>query len=47
VDQIAGTIRSMLDDPARTRTMGEAARALVDGLGTSRVLGAMRSLGSV
>jgi UDP-2,4-diacetamido-2,4,6-trideoxy-beta-L-altropyranose hydrolase len=47
VDQVAGTIRSMLDDPARTRTMGEAARALVDGLGTSRVLGAMRLLDSV
>lgn len=47
VDQIAGTIRSMLDDPARTRMMGEAAMALVDGLGTSRVQGAMRSLDSV
>ncbi|MGY2905011.1 UDP-2,4-diacetamido-2,4,6-trideoxy-beta-L-altropyranose hydrolase [Bradyrhizobium sp. URHC0002] len=47
VDQIAGTLQSMLDDPARTRAMGEAARALVDGLGTSRVREAMRSLDSV
>jgi UDP-2,4-diacetamido-2,4,6-trideoxy-beta-L-altropyranose hydrolase len=47
VDQIAGTLQSMLDDPARTRGMGEAAGALVDGLGTSRVLEAMRSLDSV
>jgi UDP-2,4-diacetamido-2,4,6-trideoxy-beta-L-altropyranose hydrolase len=47
VDQIAGTLQSMLDDPARTRAMGEAARALVDGLGTSRVREAMRSLASV
>jgi UDP-2,4-diacetamido-2,4,6-trideoxy-beta-L-altropyranose hydrolase len=47
VDQIAGTLQSMLDDPARTRTMGEAARALVDGLGTSRVREVMRSLDSV
>lgn len=47
VDQIAGTIRSMLDDPARTRAMGAAARALVDGLGTSRVREEMRSLNRV
>jgi UDP-2,4-diacetamido-2,4,6-trideoxy-beta-L-altropyranose hydrolase len=47
VEQIAGTLRSMLDDPARTRAMGEAAGALVDGLGTSRVRAAMRSLDSV
>jgi UDP-2,4-diacetamido-2,4,6-trideoxy-beta-L-altropyranose hydrolase len=47
VDQIAGTLQSMLNDPARTRAMGEAAGALVDGLGTSRVLEAMRSLDSV
>jgi UDP-2,4-diacetamido-2,4,6-trideoxy-beta-L-altropyranose hydrolase len=47
VDQIAGTIRSMLDDPARTRMMGEVARALVDGRGSSRVRDAMRSLDSV
>ncbi|MCK1640773.1 UDP-2,4-diacetamido-2,4,6-trideoxy-beta-L-altropyranose hydrolase [Bradyrhizobium sp. 157] len=46
-DQMAETIRSMLDDPARVRAMGEAARALVDGLGTSRVLEAMRSLDSI
>jgi UDP-2,4-diacetamido-2,4,6-trideoxy-beta-L-altropyranose hydrolase len=36
-DQIAGSIQSMLDDPARTRAMGEAAWALVDGQGTARV----------
>jgi UDP-2,4-diacetamido-2,4,6-trideoxy-beta-L-altropyranose hydrolase len=47
VDQIAGTLQSMLDDPARTRAMGEAARALVDGLGTSRVREAMRSVDCV
>jgi UDP-2,4-diacetamido-2,4,6-trideoxy-beta-L-altropyranose hydrolase len=45
-DQIAGTLWSMLDDPVRTRAMGLVARALVDGLGTSRVREAMRSLGS-
>ena len=45
VDQIAGTLQSMLDDPARTRAMGEAARSLVDGLGTSRVREVMRSDG--
>ena len=43
VDQTAATLRSILDDPARTRAMGEAAGALVDGLGTSRVREAMRS----
>jgi UDP-2,4-diacetamido-2,4,6-trideoxy-beta-L-altropyranose hydrolase len=32
-DQIASTIQSMLDDPAQTRAVGEAARALVDGPG--------------
>ena len=37
----------MLDDPERTRAMGEAARSLVDGLGTSRVRESMRSLDSV
>ncbi len=47
VDQLAGAIRAMLDDPAKTLAMGEAARALVDGLGTSRVREAMRSLGRV
>jgi len=47
VDQIAGTLQSMLADPVRTRAMGEAARALVDGLGTSRVREAMRALDSV
>lgn len=43
VDQIAGTLRSMLDDLARTRAMGLVARTLVDGLGNSRVREAMRS----
>lgn len=43
-DQMAEAIQSMLDDPARTQAMGEVARALVDGLGVSRVLEAMRSL---
>ncbi len=47
VHRLAGAIRSILDDPARTRAMGEAAGALVDGLGTSRVREAMRSLESV
>lgn len=47
VDQIAGTLQSMLDDPARTREMGAAAGALVDGLGTSRVREAMRSLDGI
>jgi UDP-2,4-diacetamido-2,4,6-trideoxy-beta-L-altropyranose hydrolase len=46
-DQIAGILRSMLDDPARTRATGLAARMLVDGLGTRRVREAMRSVGSV
>lgn len=41
-DQIAGSIQSMLDDPARTRTMGEIAQKLVDGQGSHRVLGAMK-----
>jgi UDP-2,4-diacetamido-2,4,6-trideoxy-beta-L-altropyranose hydrolase len=45
-DQIAGTLRSMLDDPARTRAMGLVARTLVDGLGTSRVREMMRSVDS-
>ena len=31
VDQIAGTLQSMLDDPARTRAMGEAAGRLSTG----------------
>jgi UDP-2,4-diacetamido-2,4,6-trideoxy-beta-L-altropyranose hydrolase len=43
-DQIAAAIRSMLGDPARASAMGEAAQALVDGHGTSRVRGAMRSV---
>lgn len=47
MDRLAGAIRAMLDDPARTRAMGEAACALVDGRGTSRVREAMRSLESV
>lgn len=47
VERLAGAIRSMLDDPAWTRAMGEAAGALVDGLGTSRVWEAMRTLESV
>ncbi|XSC45914.1 hypothetical protein ACF1BQ_007915 [Bradyrhizobium sp. RDT10] len=47
VDQIAGSIRSMLGDPARTRAMGEAAWALVDGPGTSRVQEAMKALDGV
>jgi hypothetical protein len=34
----------MLGDPARASAMGEAAQALVDGHGTSRVRGAMRSV---
>jgi UDP-2,4-diacetamido-2,4,6-trideoxy-beta-L-altropyranose hydrolase len=41
-DQIAAAIRSMLGEPARARAMGEAAQALVDGQGTSRVREAMR-----
>ena len=45
--QMAGTLWSMLDDPARTRAMGLVARTLVDGLGTSRVREAMRSVASV
>lgn len=45
-DQIAATLWSMLDDPARTRAMGLVARTLVDGLGTSRVREAMRAVGS-
>jgi UDP-2,4-diacetamido-2,4,6-trideoxy-beta-L-altropyranose hydrolase len=45
-DEIARTVRSMLDDPARTRAMGKAAWALVDGLGACRVREVMRSLGT-
>jgi hypothetical protein len=37
----------MLEDPARTRAMGEAAWVLVDGLGARRVREAMSSLGGV
>jgi UDP-2,4-diacetamido-2,4,6-trideoxy-beta-L-altropyranose hydrolase len=44
VDQMAGTLRSMLHDPLPTRAMGLVARTLVDGLGTSRVREAMRSV---
>jgi UDP-2,4-diacetamido-2,4,6-trideoxy-beta-L-altropyranose hydrolase len=47
VDQIAGTLQSILADSVRTRAMGEAAGSLVDGLGTSRVREAMRSLDGV
>jgi UDP-2,4-diacetamido-2,4,6-trideoxy-beta-L-altropyranose hydrolase len=36
-DQIAASIRSLLDDPAKTRTMGDVACALVDGEGIRRV----------
>ena len=43
-DQVAGTLWSMLDDSKRTRAIGLAARTLVDGLGTSRVREAMRSV---
>jgi UDP-2,4-diacetamido-2,4,6-trideoxy-beta-L-altropyranose hydrolase len=46
-DQIASTIQSMLDDPAGTRAVGEAAWALVDGLGACRVREAICSLGCV
>jgi UDP-2,4-diacetamido-2,4,6-trideoxy-beta-L-altropyranose hydrolase len=42
VDQIAGAVRSLLEDPVRTRDMGRVARALVDGLGNARVREAMR-----
>ena len=41
-EQIAGSLQSMLDDPARTRTMGETAQKLVDGQGSHRVLEAMK-----
>lgn len=34
---LAGSIQAFLDDPARTRVMGEAAFALVDGGGSHRV----------
>jgi UDP-2,4-diacetamido-2,4,6-trideoxy-beta-L-altropyranose hydrolase len=37
LDQITGSIRSLLDDPAKTRAMGDVACALVDGDGIRRV----------
>jgi UDP-2,4-diacetamido-2,4,6-trideoxy-beta-L-altropyranose hydrolase len=40
-DRIESAIRSLVSDPARTRSMGEAASALVDGQGTSRVRAAL------
>ena len=43
-EQIAGSVQSMLDDPARTRTMGETAQKLVDGQGSQRVLEAMKTV---
>jgi UDP-2,4-diacetamido-2,4,6-trideoxy-beta-L-altropyranose hydrolase len=46
-NQIAGAIRSMLDEPARTRAMGEVAATLVDGAGANRVREAMISPGTV
>ena len=42
--QLTSSIRSLLGDAARTRAMGEAASALVDGQGTFRVLAEMRSV---
>jgi UDP-2,4-diacetamido-2,4,6-trideoxy-beta-L-altropyranose hydrolase len=44
-NQIADAIRSMLDDPARTRAMGKAAGTLVDGAGVDRVREAMMAVG--
>jgi UDP-2,4-diacetamido-2,4,6-trideoxy-beta-L-altropyranose hydrolase len=46
-DQIATTIQSMVDNPARARAMGEAAGKLVDGAGASRVGEAVGSLGGI
>jgi len=47
--QIASSIQSLLDDPARARLMGEAALTLVDGQGCDRVhaeMGAVSALGA-
>ncbi|MGV7214027.1 UDP-2,4-diacetamido-2,4,6-trideoxy-beta-L-altropyranose hydrolase [Bradyrhizobium sp. UFLA05-112] len=41
--RLGGAIRALLDDPARTRALGEAALALVDGQGSHRVAASMRS----
>jgi UDP-2,4-diacetamido-2,4,6-trideoxy-beta-L-altropyranose hydrolase len=40
---MAGSIRSLVADPAQMRAMGERARALVDGQGGSRVCAAMNA----
>lgn len=40
---LADAIRALLDDAARTRVLGEAALALVDGQGADRVVACMRA----
>ncbi|OSJ21471.1 UDP-2,4-diacetamido-2,4,6-trideoxy-beta-L-altropyranose hydrolase [Bradyrhizobium japonicum] len=40
---LADAIRALLDDAARTRALGEAALALVDGQGADRVVACMRA----
>lgn len=41
-DQIEGSVKLMVENPAQTRLMGETAQALVDGEGSERVHTAMR-----
>ena len=41
-EETIGAIQSLLNDPARTRQMGEIAQKLVDGQGSHRMLAAMK-----